>query len=93
MGRNYNVRIEVKSAKLEQIEDDVIVMEFTDFDEDDAFEDFKAWSGPMHLGGGQSERQAHDELREKILEIDPRAKVKTYWHYLETWDESFGDEI
>lgn len=50
--------------------------------------------GLATLCGGESEEEAHKEIKTIVRQLDPKAKVATRWHYCAgwDWDEEFGDE-
>ena len=50
--------------------------------------------GLAALCGGESEEEAHKEITSIIKQLDPKAKVRTKWHYCAAWDwdYEFGDE-
>ena len=50
--------------------------------------------GEGSLYGGQSEDEAHEEISKAIKELNPKAKVKTIWTYLEDLPyEEYGDDV
>jgi len=52
------------------------------------------FEGEGCLCGGTSEEEAHEEISKFIKEINPKAKVKTIWYYLEDLPyEEYGDDI
>ncbi len=52
------------------------------------------FDGDGTLYGGMSEEEAHNEIYEAIKKINPTAKIKTQWTYMEDLPyESYGDDI
>jgi hypothetical protein len=96
--RNYEVQVEVFPCSPEQkaaisevlrnwgMEIDGETESFDDNYEEDGW----CWWGTIQLGGGRTEKQAHDELRALL----PGLLLNTRWRYLDEqpWDEEFSSE-
>ena len=55
-------------------------------------EDYFGIWGESHLGGGMSEEEAHNRIKEQIEQVNPNSKVVTHWQMLEEYDYVFGEE-
>ncbi len=52
------------------------------------------FDGDGTLYGGMDEETAHKEIYEALKKINPNAKIKTQWTYMEDLPyESYGDDI
>ncbi len=52
------------------------------------------FDGEGYLCGGMSEWQAHEEIYAALKQINPDAKIKTQWTYMENLPyEEYGDDI
>lgn len=59
-----------------------------------SWEDQRFFEGEGSLYGGQSEEEAHEEIYAAIKKINPAAKIRTRWTYLEDLPyEEYGDDI
>lgn len=52
------------------------------------------FEGEGTLSSGMSEEEAHEEISKAIKKINPKAKVKTRWTYMEDLPyEEYGDDL
>ncbi|NIA02494.1 MAG: hypothetical protein GWP15_03855 [Nitrospirae bacterium] len=52
------------------------------------------FDGNGTLYGGMSEQEAHEEIYNALKKINPAAKIKTQWTYMESLPyEEYGDDI
>lgn len=52
------------------------------------------FDGEGYLCGGKSEYEAHDEIYNALKKLNPKAKIKTQWTYMENLPyEEYGDDI
>lgn len=94
MSRYYRVFVEVKGITKEQM-NDVMKVEFGWEEEDiDEWKEVTMFTGTGSLCGGQSEEEAHKQIYDFIKKINPKAKIRTSWTYLEDLPcESYGDDL
>ncbi len=90
MSRFYKLTVRTKNTTEEQLRS-VIVEEFG---WDEEYLDDTEFNGSGSLCGGQSEEEAHEEIYKAIKKLNPKAKIKTCWTYMEDLPyEKYGDEI
>jgi len=92
MSRGYDLTVRVKGLYLDELRK--VVCEKLGWDEQDNFETENecliVCNGRLH--GGQSEEEAHEEIKKLILEINAKVLVCTTWTYLEELpNDSYGD--
>ena len=52
------------------------------------------FDGEGSLHGGMSEEEAHNEISVSLKKINPEAKIKTQWTYMENLPyEEYGDDL
>jgi hypothetical protein len=98
MSRLYDFKIEISGLTTDEFSPLTEILGNIGFSGDidlASMQDKKAtYEGQTSLGGGQSEEEAHEEIKTALKAVCPNVKVTTYWHYAEwhDWDNIFGQE-
>ena len=94
MSRSYSLVLEVRGISEGQIREYMgerfnCPISITDSEYDDTL----AFDCEVTLCGGQQDNEAHEEIAEYFVSLNPKAKVKTKWTDLENIPyEEYGDE-
>ena len=93
MSRAYKLEVETIGITEEQL-NKVLKEQFRWEGETYSCEVRTFFSGEGCLCGGQSEIDAHNEIYQALKQINPNAKIKTEWTYLDQLPyEVYGDDI
>lgn len=93
MSRTYKLTVETIGISEEQL-NKVIRDQFGWDGEADRYNEITFFCGDGSLYGGMDEEAAHNEIYGALKEINPKAKIRTEWTYMEDLPyESYGDDI
>ena len=93
MSRTYKLTVETIGISEEQL-NKVIRDQFGWDGDADRYHETTFFYGDGSLYGGMDEETAHNEIYKALKEIDPNAKIRTEWTYMEDLPfESYGDII
>lgn len=93
MSRTYKLTVEAIGISKEQL-NKIVRDQFGWDGEADEYNEITFFYGDGTLYGGMSEEEAHDEIYKALKEINPKAKIRTEWTYMEELPyESYGDDI
>ena len=94
MSRYYRVAVKVKRGSISPT--DLFHVMFDEFGwkenaDSDLNEDIVWFEGEGTLCGGQTDEEAHNQIWERLKEINPNISIQTTWTYLEALpSESYG---
>lgn len=94
MSRAYRIELKTKEITEEQIKK--VMIEELGWEEIDlsSFKGITYFEGEGRLYGGCSEEEAHQEISQRFKKLNPKAKIRTTWTYLEDLPyEEYGDDI
>ncbi len=90
MSRYYELIVRTKNTTKEELKKVII----DELGWRETYLDDTEFNGSGNLFGGVSEKEAHEEISEAIKELNPIAKVKTRWTYMESLPyEEYGDSV
>ncbi len=93
MSRTYKLTVEAIGVTEEQL-NKVVRDQFGWEGEADSYNRIVYFNGDGTLYGGMDEEAAHNEIYEALKKINPKAKIRTEWTYMENLPyESYGDDI
>jgi hypothetical protein len=90
MSRYYRIEVKTQGTTKEQLKKVMV----NEFGWNENYIDKTEFVGEGCLCGGQSEEEAHKEVSKAIKKLNPSAKVKTQWTYLEDLPYTeYGDNL
>ena len=93
MSRTYKLTVEAIEISKEQL-NKVVRDQFGWEGDADRYNEITFFCGDGCLCGGMSEEEAHKQIYDALKAINPKAKVKTEWTYLEDLPyEAYGDDL
>jgi len=93
MSRTYKLAIEAVGITEEQL-GKIAIEQFGWDGEANSYKETVYFDGDGTLYGGMDEETAHKQIYEAIKAINPKAKAKTIWTYMDELPcESYGDNI
>lgn len=93
MSRTYKLTVEATGISEEQL-NKVVRDQFGWEGEADRYNEITFFCGDGSLYGGMDDEEAHNEIYATLKEINPNAKIRTEWTYMEDLPyEYYGDDI
>ena len=93
MSRTYKLAVETIGITEKQL-NKVMRNQFGWEGEASSYNETTFFYGDGCLCGGMSEETAHNEIYEVLKKINPKAKIRTEWTYMEDLPyEAYGDDL
>ena len=93
MSRAYKLSVEAIGITEEQL-NEVMKDQFGWKGDTDSYKEKTYFHGDGHLHAGRSEEEAHSQIYKVLKVINPNARIKTQWTYMDDLPfESYGDDL